>query len=266
MKHVTLECEVFAAIARKCEEAYNEQTNPLAICKTTYSELSRECRLDWRSVKQTLEAMDDCKFIQMRPTAKGVIIMVTESAVSKGETTKMQSVQNKEEKQRKKILTPHTPLSYKKEEKKEEKGVGKEESTHTESASPLLTIEERKSAFQESIRPYVEKYGWQLCNEFYAYWTELTHDGAMMRFELQKTWSVGGRLAKWKRTEWDKDGFVKAGSRTQKTKREISESEAQIIAQVEAENEAARKEREERKEKAASVEEIRAILGDNCYI
>lgn len=56
-------------------------------------------------------------------------------------------------------------------------------------------------AFAESIRPYVGKYGPDMCNAFYQYWTEPNRTGTKMRWELERTWSIGGRLAKWKTYE-----------------------------------------------------------------
>lgn len=258
MKGVTIECEVFAAIARRCEVAYHEQTNPLAVCKTTYSELSRECKLDWRSVRNSLDLLEQHKFVQIRPSGKGIIVMVSESATNKVKTTNLQDAEKKEENKRKNFSSPHTPYLNKKEEKQEEKSVRKGENSHTADASPLLELKERKDAFRLSIEPYVAKYGAQLCNEFFQYWTELTPDGEIMRFELQKTWSVGGRLAKWKRTEWENKPLAKSPAKV-----EGSKMDPDILAEIEAEKEAARKEREERGKKAASVEEIKKIIGNN---
>lgn len=63
------------------------------------------------------------------------------------------------------------------------------------------SMEERMQAFAESIRPYVGKYGPDMCNAFYQYWTEPNRTGTKMRWELERTWSIGGRLAKWKTYE-----------------------------------------------------------------
>ena len=63
-------------------------------------------------------------------------------------------------------------------------------------------MDERKKAFYETIIPYVEKYGKEMCREFYDYWTEPYQSGIdKMRFEGQKTWSISGRLATWAKKE-----------------------------------------------------------------
>ena len=62
----------------------------------------------------------------------------------------------------------------------------------------VSNLKERKEAFKNSIQPYVEKYGSEMCNQFYTYWTEpFVNKPEKMRFEDQKTWSIGGRLATW---------------------------------------------------------------------
>lgn len=65
-----------------------------------------------------------------------------------------------------------------------------------------LSMEERAKNFYQSIVPYVDKYGKEICREFYDYWTEPYQSGFdKMRFEGEKTWSVGRRLATWKRNK-----------------------------------------------------------------
>lgn len=60
-----------------------------------------------------------------------------------------------------------------------------------------LSLEQSKADFKESIKPFVEKYGSNMCNDFFEYWTETTPDGKKMRYQLQKTWEIGRRLARW---------------------------------------------------------------------
>ena len=59
------------------------------------------------------------------------------------------------------------------------------------------TLSERRKKFQESISPYIEEYGVDMCNDFFEYWTEATPNGKKMKFELQKTWDVKRRLSRW---------------------------------------------------------------------
>lgn len=75
-------------------------------------------------------------------------------------------------------------------------------STNVPKEKHSLSFEERKAEFQKSIEPYKGKYSSEMLNEFFPYWTEPTPSGKKMRFELEKTWEVGRRLATWnKRSE-----------------------------------------------------------------
>lgn len=58
-------------------------------------------------------------------------------------------------------------------------------------------IEERKQDFADRLRPYLDKYGGQMLNDFYSYWTEMNPGGSKMRFEKEKVFEVGRRLATW---------------------------------------------------------------------
>ena len=54
----------------------------------------------------------------------------------------------------------------------------------------------RKKEFQDQLNPYLEKYGKDLLNEFYLYWTEDTPKGRL-RYEEQKAFSLERRLLTW---------------------------------------------------------------------
>lgn len=64
--------------------------------------------------------------------------------------------------------------------------------THT---TPITA--ERKKIFYNSLVPYVQKYGREMVREFYDYWSEANPSGKKMRFEMQKTWDLNLRLARW---------------------------------------------------------------------
>lgn len=71
------------------------------------------------------------------------------------------------------------------------------------SNNQAVTIEIRKERFKESIAGYVEKYGRDMLNAFFKYWTEPNTSNTKMRFELEKTWSVDLRLSNWARNNKD---------------------------------------------------------------
>lgn len=66
-----------------------------------------------------------------------------------------------------------------------------------------VTIEIRKEEFKESLAKYVEKYGRDMLNAFYLYWTEPNTSKTKMRFEMEKTWAVDLRLSNWARNNKD---------------------------------------------------------------
>jgi hypothetical protein len=59
---------------------------------------------------------------------------------------------------------------------------------------------EKKVAFQLLVAPFVEKFGRDLCNDFYLYWTETTKDNKL-RWEKETAFDVSRRLANWKKND-----------------------------------------------------------------
>lgn len=68
----------------------------------------------------------------------------------------------------------------------------------------ILSLDERKEAFRLRLVPYVEKYGREMMNEFFAYWTERSENGKKMRFEMEKVFDVGRRLATWRKRDGER--------------------------------------------------------------
>lgn len=70
-------------------------------------------------------------------------------------------------------------------------------------ANPRIkkTLEDRKREFVERLKPYMEKYGKDMLNDFYRYWAQVNDGGTKMLFEKQKCFETGKRLALWKRNE-----------------------------------------------------------------
>lgn len=61
----------------------------------------------------------------------------------------------------------------------------------------LEVIKEREEKFKETIRPFVETYGKEMCIAFFDYWTEPNKSNTKMRFEQQTTWEIKRRLKTW---------------------------------------------------------------------
>lgn len=58
-------------------------------------------------------------------------------------------------------------------------------------------IDERKLKFASTLEPFLIKYGRDMLNKFYAYWTEPNKSNTKFRQELEKTWSLERRLETW---------------------------------------------------------------------
>jgi hypothetical protein len=65
----------------------------------------------------------------------------------------------------------------------------------------IKNIEERKKIFAHSLNPFLETYGKEMLNEFYAYWTEHGPNDKKMRFEKEKSFGLSRRLATWQKKQ-----------------------------------------------------------------
>jgi hypothetical protein len=73
----------------------------------------------------------------------------------------------------------------------------------------------KKQLFAESLKPFLETYGKEMLNDFYLYWSETNKKGKM-KFELQTTWELPLRLAKWKSQDKKFHGEKSATSKEQR--------------------------------------------------
>lgn len=67
-------------------------------------------------------------------------------------------------------------------------------------------IDKRKQVFFNDLIPHTEKYGKMTVRKFYDYWTEINKSGTRMRFEMESTWELSKRLARWKYNNFNKTG------------------------------------------------------------
>lgn len=63
------------------------------------------------------------------------------------------------------------------------------------------TLEERRKDFYEALRPFTEKYGENLIDEFYNHWAQVNEGGTKMHWEKQKTFEIARRLVTWKKND-----------------------------------------------------------------
>lgn len=63
------------------------------------------------------------------------------------------------------------------------------------------SIDERKLKFADTLKPFVDTYGREMIREFYDYWSEPNQSNTKFRKELQRTWSLDGRLRSWAKND-----------------------------------------------------------------
>nr|WP_302830086.1 DUF6291 domain-containing protein [uncultured Bacteroides sp.] len=83
----------------------------------------------------------------------------------------------------------------------------------------------RKDDFGNSLVPFIDKYGKEMVRAFFEYWSELNPSETKMRFEMQKTWEVGKRLATWAANKTNYGNNRKITTR----KQEANEYAAQLL-------------------------------------
>ena len=120
------------------------------------------------------------------------------------DTTDDNKVMSSDNNVMKNITDVITVTRKKSNQKKEYNNLKKETSPYGESKKKISlslsrTPEERMQEFYESMVPYASQYDREMLNDFYQYWTELDKRRRRMRFEMQKTWEIGKRLALWSR-------------------------------------------------------------------
>lgn len=59
----------------------------------------------------------------------------------------------------------------------------------------------RKLKFADSLKPFLDKYGKEMLNDFYRYWSESNKSNTKFKMELEKTWETARRLDTWSKNE-----------------------------------------------------------------
>lgn len=62
-----------------------------------------------------------------------------------------------------------------------------------------LSLTDRQKEFKDLLVPFVEQYGKDMIRAFFDYWSEPNKANTKMKCELEKTWSLQGRLRRWER-------------------------------------------------------------------
>lgn len=79
------------------------------------------------------------------------------------------------------------------------------------------SCDKREKEFYDQLVPWVSMYGPDMIRKFYDYWRERNKSRTKMRFELQPTWDLAGRLRTWeqKQNDYGKRGKTSGSSSEQ---------------------------------------------------
>jgi len=77
-------------------------------------------------------------------------------------------------------------------------------------------VKNKEEKFKEQFEPFLEKYSKETLNEFYKYWTEPNKSKTKLRWEMEKTWDISRRLAR-----WDSNKFGKNEGQVTYTRKEL---------------------------------------------
>lgn len=61
----------------------------------------------------------------------------------------------------------------------------------------LAHIDERRKAFADTLRPYVDTYGSEMIKSFYVYWASCGARSKLIAFEKEKSFNLPQRLSTW---------------------------------------------------------------------
>jgi hypothetical protein len=73
-------------------------------------------------------------------------------------------------------------------------------------AAAKSDVEKAKDYLKESMLPYKDKYSREMLNEFFLYWTEGSQKSSKIRYQSEKFFDVGRRLATWANNNKNKFG------------------------------------------------------------
>ena len=67
----------------------------------------------------------------------------------------------------------------------------------------------RMAVFRDEVKGFAEMYSNEMLKDFYDYWIEPNKSKTKMKYEMQKTWDLTKRLARWEKNDF---GYKKKGN------------------------------------------------------
>ena len=71
-----------------------------------------------------------------------------------------------------------------------------------------LSFEDRKEIFKNQVKSFNDRYEDLMLVNFFKYWSEPTKNKKKMLFELQQTWDLSLRIARWKNNDYNKKNTI----------------------------------------------------------
>lgn len=175
---------------------------------TGLSLLAFETSLSVQRVRTSLNKLKSTNELTIETSSKGTVITIVNYdlyQITDDEQQAQQQTINKPSTNEQQAINKQSTTNKNVKNNKNERIKESIELDSGEETSPSQpkkkTIEERKEAFKESISKHKNDYSSEMLNDFWRYWTEMNDNGNQMRFEKQKTFGVGNRLATWKKNE-----------------------------------------------------------------
>lgn len=152
--------------------------------------LSKELKCDKSKVRRFLNLLQSDNMIELKNESKTTRITIcnydTYQVERNADETQMKRKRNANETQ----TTPNNNVNN-----------NNNENNVNNLGSTKFKIEERKLKFADTLKPFLNVYGRELLNEFYAYWTEPNKSNTKFKQELQKTWDLSRRLETWAKND-----------------------------------------------------------------
>lgn len=116
-----------------------------------------------------------------------------------------------------------------------------------------LSLEERREAFRLECKTFIQQFPKEEVTKFFFYWSEEGRQDGKMRYETQRYWNTGRRLARWMKnrfTTGDENASLLLENTKKRTKKDVQDTEQlQAVAAIrEQDNERREREQEQSKQ------------------
>ena len=98
------------------------------------------------------------------------------------------------------LMRPHSDRITTEMQSKVKESKGKESKEKNKRAAPV-SLEFREKDFKAEVAKFIDKYPKETLRAFFNHWSQPNQPKTKMRWEMEKTWDIGKRLANWKKNE-----------------------------------------------------------------